>query len=62
MAAIFESQGRRFPAAFFVIGIPGRVILLHCKRRHAAMQTKQLRLVSGIPNLLSERSEPLHPL
>jgi hypothetical protein len=25
MAAIFESQGRRFPAAFFVIGIPGRV-------------------------------------
>ena len=59
-ARSFQAAG--FPAAFFVIGIPGRVIMLHCKHRHAAMQTKQLLLASGIHNLVSERSEPLHPL
>jgi hypothetical protein len=57
-----KSQGRRISGGLFRGWVPARVILLHCKLRYAAMQTKQLKLASGIHNLLSERSEPLRPL
>jgi hypothetical protein len=60
--AFWVAKAAGFPAAFFVIGIPDCVIMLHCKTRHAAMQTRQLNLASGIHNLISERSELLHPL
>jgi hypothetical protein len=51
--------GRRLSGGLFVIWISDRLILMHCKIKNAAMQTKRLSLVSGIRRLSLERSDLL---
>ena len=52
-------KGRRFPAAFSLLGMPNDVFMLQCKRIIAAMQTNPLSLVSGIPRLSPDHEAEL---